>query len=101
MQSRWSVELLKFRLRYLALRGYSDRMASCNPGCGACCLTLRWSGRVKDEVPSSHNDARAAQLHRWRARDVSARADAGAIEDNGHPIPRLDTLDVHVATNKG
>jgi hypothetical protein len=56
---------------------------------------------VKDEVPSSHNGARAAQLHRWRARDVSARADAGAIEDNGHPIPRLDTLDVHVATNKG
>ena len=27
-------------------------------------LTTRWSGRVKDKVPSSYNSARAAQLNR-------------------------------------
>jgi hypothetical protein len=30
----------------------------------ACRLTLRWSGRVKDKVPSSTGCARAAQLNR-------------------------------------
>jgi hypothetical protein len=28
------------------------------------CLTNRWSGRVKDEVPSPHTGVRAAQLNR-------------------------------------
>ena len=32
---------------------------------------------------------------------MSAQFNPGAVEDNNHPIPRLDTLDVHVETNKG
>jgi len=31
---------------------------------GARCLTPRWSGRVKDKVPSSNVGVRAAQLNR-------------------------------------
>ena len=31
---------------------------------GACALTPRWSGRVKDKVPSSDGGVRAAQLNR-------------------------------------
>ncbi|HEU0069570.1 MAG TPA: hypothetical protein VFQ26_09995 [Nitrospiraceae bacterium] len=31
-------------------------------------LTPRWSGRVKDKVPSSTVGARAAQLYRYAAR---------------------------------
>ena len=29
-----------------------------------CCLTTRWSGRVRDKVPSSYIGVRAAQLNR-------------------------------------
>jgi len=29
-----------------------------------CHLTSRWSGRVKDKVPSSHIGVRAAQINR-------------------------------------
>jgi hypothetical protein len=32
---------------------------------------------------------------------VSAHPKAGPAEDQSHPIPRLDTLDVHVTTDKG
>jgi hypothetical protein len=32
---------------------------------------------------------------------VNTTSKAGPAEDQNHPIPRLDTLDVHVATNKG
>ena len=32
--------------------------------CEACALTLRWSGRVRDKVPSPYNSGRAAQLNR-------------------------------------
>jgi hypothetical protein len=32
-----------------------------------CRLTLRWSGRVRDKVPSSYVGARAAQLNRYAA----------------------------------
>jgi len=40
-----------------------DRESSC---CGplGCGLTLRWSGRVEDKVPSPNRGARAAQLNR-------------------------------------
>ena len=32
---------------------------------------------------------------------MTAPPAAGSAEDQGHPIPRLDTLDVHVTTDKG
>ena len=32
-----------------------------------CSLTIRWSGRVKDKVPSSDVGVRAAQLNRYAA----------------------------------
>jgi len=32
--------------------------------CEACALTLRWSGRVIDKVPSPYIGVRAAQLNR-------------------------------------
>jgi hypothetical protein len=32
---------------------------------------------------------------------VANHIDAGPLEDVNHPIPRLDTLDVHVNTDKG
>jgi hypothetical protein len=32
---------------------------------------------------------------------VSARSKAGPVEDQGHPIPRLDSLDVQLTADKG
>jgi hypothetical protein len=32
---------------------------------------------------------------------VVTHIDAGPVEDANHPIPRLDTLDVHLSTDKG
>jgi hypothetical protein len=32
---------------------------------------------------------------------VSALPKAGPVEDQSHPIPRLDTLDVHITTDRG
>ncbi len=37
----------------------------------ACALTLRWSGRARDKVPSSYHGVRAAQLNREVSLDVS------------------------------
>ncbi len=54
------------QLRHKAYGNYSRGLngtiaAHCR---GACRLTNRWSGRVKDKVPSSNVGARAAQLNR-------------------------------------
>jgi hypothetical protein len=39
-------------------------VAASNPTVAAWHLTNPWSGRVKDEVPSSNVSARAVQIHR-------------------------------------
>jgi hypothetical protein len=55
----------------------------CDIGCASLLVTVR----------TFKNNLEAARVSTLQA--------AGAIEDSGHPIPRLDTLDVHLTTDQG
>ena len=50
-----------------------------NRGLKKCRLTPRWSGRVRDKVPSPNVGARAAQLNRHAAQAVCPVPVAGEV----------------------
>jgi hypothetical protein len=52
-------DVLHYRTLEMASRAFF-----CPSPVAPCRLTIRWSGRVRDKVPSSYHGARAAQLNR-------------------------------------